>query len=464
MTERVASDAAVEAARIDPAADMSAADARLIRSVRLRLVAMSGGSTLLVLLILGLALYLSVASSLEAAGMAILDDRATEITTFIGGGPPSIGESPTDLVFGGGGTFALLVAPGGAVVGPRGFGMPADLPDQDAIAAAADAGRDVRTTTIRVRSFRGGELVSVPVRQLTVSADSSQGQFIVQIVQDRSAELRTLQSLVVVLVAGGLVVVLVAVGFGAMYARRALVPIRDSLAAQRAALRRQREFAADASHELRTPLTVIRSSVEHLRRQRGRPIAEVDEALDDIDAEVEQVTRLVEDLLLLARSDSGAVTLERVPVRLDIVLAEAAAALAQPAAERGIGVAVDPQPVAVVGDPSRLRQLVTILLDNAIRHSPPGGEVRVVARGGVTASLAVEDAGPGVRPEDRDRIFDRFWRAPGAPPGGTGLGLAIARWIAEHHGGSIIVGDAPAGGARFEVRLPAVPAGPEPPT
>jgi signal transduction histidine kinase len=77
----------------------------------------------------------------------------------------------------------------------------------------------------------------------------------------------------------------------------------------------------------------------------------------------------------------------------------------------------------------------------------------------VTASLAVEDAGPGVRPEDRDRIFDRFWRAPGAPPGGTGLGLAIARWIAEHHGGSISVGASAAGGAHFEVRIPGRPAG-----
>jgi signal transduction histidine kinase len=109
---------------------------------------------------------------------------------------------------------------------------------------------------------------------------------------------------------------------------------------------------------------------------------------------------------------------------------------------------------------------VTILIDNAIRHSPRGAEVRVVVRPASTAggaTLAVEDAGPGVAAEDRQRVFDRFWRAPGAPAGGTGLGLAIAKWIAEHHDGSIVIDQSPAGGARFEVRLPSLlPAQPQP--
>jgi signal transduction histidine kinase len=99
-----------------------------------------------------------------------------------------------------------------------------------------------------------------------------------------------------------------------------------------------------------------------------------------------------------------------------------------------------------------------ILVDNAIRHSPRGGAVRVVVRpAGDAASVAVEDAGPGVPAEDRPRVFDRFWRAPGAPAGGTGLGLAIAKWIAEHHDGTISVDQSAAGGARFEVRIPGSP-------
>jgi signal transduction histidine kinase len=160
------------------------------------------------------------------------------------------------------------------------------------------------------------------------------------------------------------------------------------------------------------------------------------------------------------------VTLERVPLHLDDVAADAAAALAQPAAAAGVRVEVDPQPTAAIGDPARLRQLVMILVDNAIRHSPRGAAVRVVIRpdaaGTGAATLAVEDAGPGVAPDDRPRVFDRFWRAPGAPAGGTGLGLAIAKWIAEHHDGSISVDRSAAGGARFEVRLPSPSTRPAP--
>jgi signal transduction histidine kinase len=462
MAEATPTDQAPAASTPAPtdAAEEAAAehDARLIRGVRWRLVAWSGGLTLLVLLTLGIALYLSVASSLEGTAVIALEQRADDIRSF---GRPGGGDSPIDFLFGGGGTFAILIAPDGTAIGPRQFPVPDGLPDTNAAASAGRSGRDIRVSTITVRSPRDRAQV-VPVRQLTVPLDTSQGRFFVQVVQDRTAEVRTLESLVLVLVVGGLVVILVAVGFGAVYARRALVPIRESLTAQRAALRRQREFAADASHELRTPLTVIRASVEHLRRHADEPVTQVGDAVVDIDAEVLRLTALVDDLLLLARSDSGAITLERLPLRLDDVAADAAAALSQPAADAGVRVEVDPQPTAAVGDPIRLRQLVMILVDNAIRHSPRGGAVRVVIRpepgAAGAATVAVEDEGPGVAPEDRPRVFDRFWRAPGAPPGGTGLGLAIAKWIAEHHDGSISVDRSDAGGARFEVRLPIRPA------
>jgi len=251
-----------------------------------------------------------------------------------------------------------------------------------------------------------------------------------------------------VLIFGGLLAVAVAGGFGALYARRALAPIRTSLATQRLALRRQREFAADASHELRTPLTVIRSSVEYLGRHRSEPVASVGDALEDITAEVDQLSTLVEDLLLLARSDSGAIELDRLPLDLGDVAGEAASTMAQPAADRHVRIVVDPEPAAVTGDPVRLRQLVAILVDNAIRHSPAGGEVRVAIRADARSTdLTVEDQGPGIRPEDLPRVFDRFWRAPGAPPGGTGLGLAIAQWIVERHGGQIAVSNRTGGGA-----------------
>ena len=438
--------------RLDPAERAAAdADARLIRGVRRRLVAWSGGSTLVVLLILGVALYAAVASTLESSGVALLEGRAAELVRARG---PDPDRSPADFLFGSGGTVGYVFsADGRIVIGPR-FMAVGGLVDQAAATVAESTGRDVRLRTIRVEGPFADEQVDVPVRQLTVPANTSQGRFFIQVLQDRSSEVRTLETLVLVLVVGGVVVMLVAGAFGAVYARRALVPIRDSLEAQRSALRRQREFAADASHELRTPLTVVRSSVEHLQRNRARPVGEVGDALEDIDAEVSHLTGLVDDLLLLARSDSGAVELERVPLDLGDVAAEAATSLVQPAEARDLHLVVDPEPAPVSGDPVRLRQLVTILVDNAIRHGPPGSEVRLTVRGGETATLAVEDAGSGVRPEHVERVFDRFWRAPGAPPGGTGLGLAIAKWIVEHHAGSISVGPAAAGGARFEVTIP----------
>jgi two-component system sensor histidine kinase CiaH len=422
-------------------------DARLVRGVGWRLVLFSGGTTLLILLALGALLYVRVASSLETTGIAQLDARADSLKQFLGGSDNPGDGPPTGLVFGGGssGTFAVLVTADGTRIGDLANGVPTGLPNQASVAAAWQTGRDIRDTV----------LASVPVRILSVTASSRVGTIVIQVVQDRTDEQKTLDVIVDVLIVGGLLALVVAGGFGALYARRALAPIRASLANQRLALRRQREFAADASHELRTPLTVIRSSVEYLARHGSEPVATVGDALEDITAEVRQLSTLVDDLLLLARSDSGAIELDRLPLDLGDVAGEAASTLVQPAADRNVRIVVDPEPAAVIGDPVRLRQLVAILVDNAIRHSPPGGEVRVAVRGdGRTAILSVEDQGTGIRPEDLPRVFDRFWRAPGAPAGGTGLGLAIAQWIVERHGGRISVVNRAEAGARFNVQLP----------
>ena len=288
--------------------------------------------------------------------------------------------------------------------------------------------------------------------------------YFLQALQDRSTEVATLNALLTVLLAGGLVAAVVAVAFGTVYARRALVPIRDSL--DRAAdgppaparVRRGREpRAANPARPSSAPRwSTCRATATG--RSASRP-----EALDDIDAEVSHLALLVDDLLLLARSDSGAVPLERVLLDLGDVASDAASSMARTAEERGVRVAVDPEPAILAGDPVRLRQLVTILVDNAIRHSPRGGEVTVRVRAdGSTASLDVADQGPGLRPDDMAHVFDRFYRAPGAPSGGTGLGLAIARWIVERHGGRIGVRNGEAGGAVFRAELPQGGGGPGP--
>src|SRR5665811_2092191 len=157
---------------------------------------------------------------------------------------------------------------------------------------------------------------------------------------------------------------------------------------------------------------------------RKQPVETVGEALDDIDAEVSHLTALVDDLLLLARTDSGALALEHVPLDLADVAAEAAGPLTQVAAQRGVQLEVDPRPSPVTGDPLRLRQLVTILADNALAHSPTGTTVAVRVRPeGPDAALTLDDQGPGIRDEDLPRVFERFWRADNAPAGGTGLRL-----------------------------------------
>jgi two-component system, OmpR family, sensor histidine kinase CiaH len=434
------------------AADQEAlsADGRLVRRVRWQLVAWSGFSTLLVLVMLGAALYVVTARTLDDRGNQVLIDRAVDFREHPDPGRPGQGFS-----FGGGGsgTFAMLTDEDGEPLGRGSFFMPDAFPIEAGIDAARDApgGVDVRTTEVR----------GVPVRVRTEAAQSTVGPVFIQVIQDRTTEQDLLDAMLRVLLVGGAVVIFVALAFGAVYARRALVPIRESLVAQRVALRRQREFAADASHELRTPLTVVRSSLEYVRRHPDATVADVEPALDDVDAEVVRLSSLVDDLLLLARSDSGAVPIDREPLDLGDVAAQAASSMAKPAGAKDIRVVVDPEPAMVEGDSLRLRQLVMILVDNAIRHSPTGGEVRVaVRRSGGAAFLDVEDQGRGIRPEDMPHIFDRFWRASGAPSGGTGLGLAIAKWIVDRHRGLITVSNREEGGAKFRVQLPALGGGP----
>lgn len=435
----------------DTAEDASiAADARLVTGVGRRLVIWAAGTTLVVLIGLAAALYLSVDRTLTSTGVAQLDARTDSLRRLLEGptGRPPDGDNlPIGFTFGGGnaGTFALVIGPDGKVIVPRDLQNGVGLPEVASFKAAVATGRDLRL----------GQVGDAPVRILTTPAQSQIGTVYIQIIQDRTAEQRTLNVLLTVLLVGGLVVVLVAAGVGTLYSRRALVPIRNSLAAQRRALRRQREFAADASHELRTPLTVIRTSVEYLGRHRDEPIHAVADTLGDIGAEVDHLTVLVEQMLLLARSDSGAVSIEREQVDLGDVAADAASSLAGPAGAREITIIADPEPGPVLGDAARLRQLVVILLDNAIGHSPPGGTIRVaVRRAGEHVELTVDDEGSGLRAEDLPHLFERFWRGADAPAGGTGLGLAIAHWIVAAHGGTIAAERRDPKGARFRVELP----------
>jgi signal transduction histidine kinase len=421
-------------------------DARLLRGVRWRLVGWSGAITLAILVLLGGAMYLITARSLAAGAEAQLQERATAMKELISAVAIPPEQQPPERLgvgfgFGGRapGSFAIIITPTGGVIWPRDLQV-TDLPYAPGVTAARQHDNlSVVETTIG----------SVAVRVLSEPVQVAGSTYVIQIVGDRTAEQRLLSTLFLVLGLGGLGAVVLAVAGGWFYARRAVVPIRDSL-------RRQREFAADASHELRTPLTILRGSLEDLRRNADRPVAEVGAALNDMSAEVDHMADLVDDLLLLARADSGVAEVQHLPTDLADVAAAALGELSGLASEHRAALRLDAEPTTVSGDPSRLRQLVAILVDNAIRHGRAPVEVDVsIHRDGQQALLRVEDSGPGIRADDLPHVFDRFWRASDAPEGGNGLGLAIASWIAERHGGSISAGNRPEGGARFEVRIPA---------
>lgn len=227
-------------------------------------------------------------------------------------------------------------------------------------------------------------------------------------------------------------------------------------AAQRrlaAALEAQRRFVADASHELRTPLTTIRTNAEFLAQHPDVDPADRQAAVGDMAAEAARMARLVDDLLVLARSEAGAAPARR-PVDLAGLADEVVQRARRATPDRDIG--LHGAGAAVVnGDADLLTRLLWILVDNAVRHGEGPLEVGVESDGRAVR-LAVADRGPGIPPADRTRVFERFAKADQArSSGGSGLGLAIARSIVEEHSGSIEIGEREGGGALVTVVLPA---------
>jgi signal transduction histidine kinase len=218
----------------------------------------------------------------------------------------------------------------------------------------------------------------------------------------------------------------------------------------------QKRFVADASHELRAPLAAIQGNLELLRRYPDMPEADRQVALSEAEREALRLSRLVADLLVLARGDAG-MPLRQTHVRLDQVVQEAIRDAAH--LTEGQRLETYLQPLWVYGDRDYLKQLVVILLDNALKYTPATGSVRVELKPeGNHSYLLVQDTGIGIAPEDLPNVFDRFYRADKArrrDPGGSGLGLAIALWIVERHQGSIQIASQPGQGTTVSVALPA---------
>ncbi len=217
--------------------------------------------------------------------------------------------------------------------------------------------------------------------------------------------------------------------------------------------RSQQRFLADVSHELRTPLTSVRGNLDLMRR-----FGQYDEeSMVVIQDEMERMSRLLGDLLLLARADTGGLPLRHEPVELDNVLFEVYRQLSRIETPVAVElIAVDQ--AMILGDEDRLKQLLLNLVDNAIKYTQPGGSVRLsLSKDKSWAQLVVSDTGIGIPAEDLPHIFERFYRVDKArsrAQGGSGLGLAIAKWVVQAHGGAIKVDSVVGEGTTFTVTLP----------
>ncbi|HVN21848.1 MAG TPA: heavy metal sensor histidine kinase [Dongiaceae bacterium] len=237
--------------------------------------------------------------------------------------------------------------------------------------------------------------------------------------------------------------------------------LNEMLARIESTFRRVTEFTADASHELRTPVSLIRTEAE-LALRRSRTQGEYRESLQQILLESQRTTALIEQLLSLARADSGRETVNLQPVKLRDFLRSVVPGWQSLARDRNLefSTSIDDQTASVLADEILLRRLAEILLDNAFKYTAAGGSVTLgIEVSAETAVITVRDSGVGIPEEDQKRIFERFYRVDKArsrDQGGTGLGLAIAQWIVSQHHGTITVQSRPGEGSTFRVELPRI--------
>jgi two-component system, OmpR family, sensor kinase len=228
------------------------------------------------------------------------------------------------------------------------------------------------------------------------------------------------------------------------------------LARLREALRTQRRFMADASHELRTPVSVVRTATDVALSRPSRDEGECRETLAIIGTQARRLSRLVESMLVLTRAEAGGYPVQHVELYLDDIVSECCRDVAMLCQQRAVSIHGGPWPETPFrGDEDLLRQLVLNVLQNAVQYTPPGGTVAVALRNAAgSVSIAISDSGPGIPAADRDRIFERFVRLDSARTGGgAGLGLPIAKWIAEAHGGSLVLADSGPQGSTFRIEF-----------
>jgi signal transduction histidine kinase len=337
--------------------------------------------------------------------------------------------------------FVIPLDPSGQVLQSANQLLPAAVQDKQASASALANGVDLRTAQLENGSR---------ARLLTYRVALQGGPELLQVGRSLNEQALILRQFLIGLVVLG-VIAAILLGLGSWYLTgRALIP------AQRA-WENQQIFIANASHELRAPLTLVKANAEV--GLRASPPPEQQEILSEILSETDYMNRMVDDLLLLSRLDTQRLKLDRKPVPVNDLFEEVQYQVRLLAAEKAITVSLGETTGVINGDPLRLRQILLILLDNALRYTPPGGQIDLESRlSGKLVEIQVMDNGEGIPANDLPHVFDRFYQVQHSGEDeqrGNGLGLSIAKALVEAQGGEISIASQPGHGTRISIKFPA---------
>ena len=449
-----------------------------IRSIGARLTLWFTAAFAAAMIVLGVAIWLIVRQSLYYAIDDGLRDRVEGIRRFIEDHESRLLQDEIKEEFRAHGDFFQVVDERGNVI-HRGDALAGAVLEPLPSGAAG--------------KFSDGELGSEPLRFLAQPVTVGGQRFTIETAAPLGALQEGLRNAAWLLAATVPVALLLAATGGYWLSRRALAPVdritatarvigaqnlaqrldvastddelarlsqtlNDMIARLETAFQKITRFTADASHELRTPLAVMRTTAEVALR--APPSGEQRAALEQIVAEIERTSQLVENLLLIAKADSGAAELNKRPIDIVAAVREACTEAEVLARVKGLELTTQLPAASILvhGDRDALRRLFLILLDNAVKYTPAGGSLTVAVRSQEGAVVGtVRDSGIGIAAEHLPYVFDRFYRVDRArsrADGGAGLGLAIGRWIAEAHGGRITVDSEPRRGSAFHVELP----------
>jgi two-component system, OmpR family, sensor kinase len=457
----------------------------MFHSVRARLTLWYTAILALVLAAFCTISYVLLENAIRSATDASLAGTARELAPTISGQPAGGVPGRLDLRFSD--RAVLLFAAGGRLV----ESSPSHLTpgEREHIRAAVLSGLDGFATSEGGSEGDGIRLFAFPVRV-------GGRPHVVVVAQDLDPQADRLEAALRAIGLGVPLALLIAAGGGYLLARKSLAPVtamsaeareigaatlgarivvknerdelgflattlNDLLGRLQRSFDSQRSFMADASHELRTPVAIIQGEAD-VALTRPRSSTDYRESIEIMQKAARKLTRVVEDLFLLARSDAGSYPMVRSRFYLEELLADCVRSMKSLAEAKGIELRCEaPQEAILFADEDLIQRMLLTLLDNAIKFTPAGGQVVVRAeREGRSCVIRVSDSGPGIRPEDEAHLFERFFRAErarGTQHGrgsGAGLGLAIGRWIAEAHGGTLTL-ERSEQGATFAARLPA---------